>query len=219
MDGRLNGGQLTVDRSNFWGVVERTRPSKLYLFSESELKDCQEYFLKVQSDPTVPANELVMAAERLTLIRSEIDTRHGDAKYRRAQRLAWSAIGLALISTTCAVALGVRQFVAERPSPEILSAALASSPASMAVAVEMPIPAPKSTAQPSPTPDVNFAPVYAIEEPTSTPARTPSSPPRTKHRTRRPAAKKANTPGPVGQFFRSLFPPRPTQTPFAGRRR
>ena len=88
--------QLTADRSNFWKVLERTNPSKLYLFSESELRDCQDYFSKVQSDPTVPANELIMAAERLILIRSEVDVRHGDANYRRAQRLAWSAIGLAM---------------------------------------------------------------------------------------------------------------------------
>ena len=80
--------QLTVDRSNFWKVVDRTKPSKLYVFSEDELRDCQDYFLRVKSDPSVPGNELVTAAEQLTLIRSEIDRRHADAKYRRAQRLA-----------------------------------------------------------------------------------------------------------------------------------
>jgi hypothetical protein len=66
-----------IDR-NFWKVVDRTKPSKLYLFSENELRDCQDYFLRVQSDPTIPPNELITVAERLTLIRSEIDGRHAD---------------------------------------------------------------------------------------------------------------------------------------------
>src|SRR4030095_13259486 len=101
--------------SNFWKVVDRTKPSKLYLFSENELRDCQDYFLKVHSDPSAPGNELIRAAEQLTLIRSEIDRRHGDAKYRRAQRLAWWAIGLAGVSTTCAIGFGVA-FLARPPS-------------------------------------------------------------------------------------------------------
>jgi hypothetical protein len=100
VDARLQNDQFKADRSNFWKVFDRTQPSKLHLFSESELRDCQDYFFKVQSDSTVPPNELIMAAERLTLIRSEIDGRHGDAKYRRAQRLAWWAIALAMVSLT-----------------------------------------------------------------------------------------------------------------------
>ncbi|MGE5213528.1 MAG: hypothetical protein ACM3NN_07545 [Nitrospirota bacterium] len=82
MNTHFQNEQLTADRPNFWKVVERTKPSKLYLFSESELRDCQDYFSHMQSDPTIPPNELIMAAERLTLIRSEIDVRHGDANYR-----------------------------------------------------------------------------------------------------------------------------------------
>ena len=114
----MQNEQLTADRSNFWKVVDRTKPGKLYLFSESELRDCQDYFLKVQSDPTVRANELIMAAERLTLIRSEIDVRHGDAKYRQAQRLAWWAIGLATVSLTGAIAFAVAQFLTKPPTRE-----------------------------------------------------------------------------------------------------
>ena len=114
----MQNGQPTADRSNFWKVVDRTKPSKLYLFSESELRDCQDYFLKVQSDPTVPPNEPIMAAERLTLIRSEIDVRHGDAKYRQAQRLAWWAIGLATVSLTGAIAFAVAQFLTKPPTRE-----------------------------------------------------------------------------------------------------
>lgn len=85
-------------------------PASFYLFSESELRDCQDYFSKVQSDPTVPPNELIMAAERLTLLRSEVDVRHGDANYRRAQRLAWSAIGLAMISLATQLVLELHKF-------------------------------------------------------------------------------------------------------------
>jgi hypothetical protein len=73
VDARSPNGQVTADRPNFWKLVERTNPGKLHLFSENELRDCQDYFSKMQSDPAVPPNELIMAAERLTLIRSEID--------------------------------------------------------------------------------------------------------------------------------------------------
>ena len=69
-------------------MVDLTKPSKLYLISENELRDCQDYFLEVQSDPSAPGNEFVTAAEQLTLIRSEIDRRRADAKYRRARPLA-----------------------------------------------------------------------------------------------------------------------------------
>ena len=41
-----------ADRSNFWKMVDRTKPSKLRAFAESELRDCQEYFLEIQCDST-----------------------------------------------------------------------------------------------------------------------------------------------------------------------
>jgi len=201
----LQNEQLTADRSNFWKVVDRTKPGKLYLFSESELRDCQDYFLKIQSDPTVPANELIMAAERLTLIRSEIDVRHGDAKYRQAQRLAWWAIGLATVSLTGAIAFAVAQFLTKPPTRENWPADMGTSTVTTAIAREMP--------------DVTLAPVYAIVAPTSTPTATAKGSPRTKHRSQRRTAKKADSHGPVERFFRSLLPPRPTQTPSAVRRR
>ena len=219
MDARLQNEQLTADRSNFWKVVDRTKPGKLYLFSESELRDCQDYFLKVQSDPTVPPNELIMAAERLTLIRSEIDVRHGDAKYRQAQRLAWCAIGLATVSLTGAIAFAVAQFLTKPPTRENWPADMGTSTVTTAIAREMPTPTPESTPSPSPTPDVTLAPVYAIVAPTSTPTATAKGSPRTKHRSQRRTAKKADSHGPVERFFRSLLPPPPTQTPSAVRRR
>ena len=69
-------------------MVDRTKPSKLRVFAESELRDCEDYFLEIQSDPTLPANEIITASERLALLRSEIDLRHSDAKHRKTQRLA-----------------------------------------------------------------------------------------------------------------------------------
>ena len=213
--------QLTADRSNFWKVVDRTKPSKLYLFSENELRDCQDYFLKVQSDPNAPGNELLTAAEQLTLIRSEIDRRHGDAKYRRAQHLAWWAIGLAAVSTTCAIGFGVAQFLARQPSRENWPADMGTPSLTTALVMDRPTPAPRPTQQSSPTPDVTLAPLFAIEAPTSTPTAkaTATARSRIKHRSRRQSTRKADSRGPVEKFFRSLFPARPTQTPSAARRR
>src|SRR5215831_8831155 len=191
------------DRSNFGRVVERTRPSKLYLFSENELRDCQDYFLKVQSDPTVPANELIMAAERLTLIRSEIDVRHGDANYRRTQRLAWWAIGLAMVSLTGAIAFGVAQFLAKQPTRENWPADLETPTVSAAMAVEVPTSTPESAQPQNPTPEGTLPPVYAIAAPTSTPTATATRRPRTRHRSRRQSVRKADSRGPVEEFFRS----------------
>ena len=69
-----------ADRSNFWKMVDRTKPSKLRVFPESELWECENYFLEIQSDSTLPPNEIITASERLTLIRSELDLRNSDAK-------------------------------------------------------------------------------------------------------------------------------------------
>lgn len=207
MDARLQNDQLKADRPNFWKVVDRTRPSKLYLFSESELRDCQDYFLKVQSDPTVPPNELIMAAERLTLIRSEIDVRHGDANYRRAQRLAWWAIGLAMVSLTGAIAFGVAQFFTKQPTRENWSAELGTATVTTAMAVDMLTPTPEPTRPPSPTPNVTLTPAYAIAAPTSTPTEKATGRPRTKHQSRRQTGRKPNLRERVGDFFRSFFEP------------
>jgi len=196
--------QLTADRSNFWKVVDRTKPSKLYIFSENELRDCQDYFLKVQSDPSAPGNELITAAEQLTLIRSEIDRRHADAKYRRAQHLAWWAIGLAGVSTTCAIGFGVAQFLARQPSRENWPVDMGRPSFTTALVVDMPTPTPEPTRQPNPTPDVTLAPVFAIEAPASTATATARS--RMKHRSRRQSTRKADRREPVGIFFRPLFP-------------
>lgn len=219
MQGRSENEQLTGDRSNFWKVVDRTNPSKLCLFSEQELRGCQDYFSKVQSDPAVLPNELIIAAERLTLIRSEIDGRRGDANYRRTQRLARWAIALAMISLAGGITFGLAQILTKRPARENWPVEMQTSTIPAAMAVEATTSTLESTETPNPTPDVTLAPVYAISEATSTTTPAPRVRPRTKHRTQRQTVKKPASHVRVEDFFRSLFHARPTQTPSAVRRR
>ena len=105
-------------RSNFWKMVDRTKPSKLRVFADSELRDCEDYFLEIQSDSTLPPSEIITASERLALIRSEIDLRHSDAKHRQTQRLARWAIAFGMVSMAAAITSGVAQFFAHKPTHE-----------------------------------------------------------------------------------------------------
>ena len=111
-----------ADRSNFWKMVGRIKPGKLRVFAESELRDCEDYFLEIQSDPTLPPNEIITASERLALLRSEIDLRHSDAKHRQTQRLARWAIAFGMVSMAAAITSGVAQFFAHKPTHETLLA-------------------------------------------------------------------------------------------------
>ena len=113
---------IMADRSNFWKMVDRTKPSKLRVFVESELRDCEDYFLEIQSDSTLPPSEIITASERLALIRSEIDIRHSDAKHRQTQRLARWAIAFGMVSMVAAITSGVAQFFAHKPTHETLLA-------------------------------------------------------------------------------------------------
>jgi TonB family protein len=113
---------IMADRSNFWKMVGRTKPGKLRVFAESELRDCEDYFLEIQSDPTLPPNENITVSERLALIRSEIDLRHSDAKHRQTQRLARWAIAFGMVSMAAAITSGVGQFFAHKPTHETLLA-------------------------------------------------------------------------------------------------
>ena len=128
-----------ADRSNFWKMVDRTKPSKLRIFAESELRDCEDYFLEIQSDSTVPPSEIITASERLALIRSEIDIRHSDAKHRQTQRLARWAIAFGMVSMAAAITSGVAQFFAHKPTHETLlatGAPIVATPSAM----ELPTP-------------------------------------------------------------------------------
>jgi TonB family protein len=113
---------IMADRSNFWKMVGRTKPAKLRVFAGSELRDCEDYFLEIQSDPTLPPNEIITASERLALIRSEIDLRHSDAKHRQTQRLARWAIAFGMVSMAAAITSGVAQFFAYKPTHATLLA-------------------------------------------------------------------------------------------------
>ena len=61
-----------VGRSEFWKIVDRTKPEKLRALSDEEIRDCQNYFLEIL-DSTLPAYESVTASLRLILLRGEID--------------------------------------------------------------------------------------------------------------------------------------------------
>jgi hypothetical protein len=220
-----------ADRSNFWEMVDRTKPSKLRVFVESELRDCQDYFLEIQSDSTLPPNEIITASERLTLIRSEIDLRHGDARHRRTQRLARWAIAVGIVSLAVAIISGVAQCPANKPIRENWSDAIGTPIVATTTPMELPTATPPLTATPPiAAPELTATPPIAAPELTATPptaapelTATPTVPAvttptpreqRRKKRRSRPETMRKTDPGVrVGEFFRSLFPQKPTPTP------
>jgi hypothetical protein len=202
-----------ADRSNFWEMVDRTKPSKLRVFAESELRDCQDYFLEIQSDSTLPANEIITASERLTLIRSEIDLRHGDARHGRTQRLARWAIAAGMVSLAVAIISGVAQCLANKTIRENRPVAIGTPTVATPTPMELPTATPALTATPPiAAPELTATPtVPAVTAPTPRP--TPTEQRRKKRRTRPETIRKTDPGGRVGEFFRSLFPPKPTPTP------
>jgi hypothetical protein len=144
-----------ADRSNFWKMADRTKPSKLRAFAESELRDCQDYFLEIQSDSTLPSSEIITASERLTLIRSEIDVRHSDAKHRQTQRLARRAIGIGILGIFSAV-VAIVFGIANRPTPQHVPAA--ATEAAQTPVVIPPTPA----ALPTTTPTLAASPTMSV---------------------------------------------------------
>ena len=201
------------DRSNFWQMVDRTRPSKLRVFGDSELGDCLDYFSEVQSDSSLPPNETLTASERLTLIRSEMDLRHADARHRRTQHLAGWAIAVGMVSIIVAVASAVIQYLVHKPTADSWPAATETP----ITATAMPIASPAATeapvsAPPSVTPDLTVAStVPAVTSPT------PRSTSTEQHRKKRPTkaeTKRRTAPNrSIDQILRSLFPPKPTPRP------
>jgi hypothetical protein len=182
-------------------MVGRTKPSKLRVFGESELRDCEDYFLEIQSDSTLPPNEIITASERLALIRSEIDLRHSDAKHRQTQRLARWAIAFGMVSMAAAITSGVAQFFAHKQTRETLPATIGAPIVATPSVKELPTPTQElGVASPTATPQLTAAP---------TPRRTPTEQRRKKLRTRPETRKKID---PVGELLRSLFPPKPTPT-------
>ena len=171
------------DRSNFWKMVDRTKPGKLGVFPESELRDCEDYFLEIQSESTLPPNEIITASERLALIRSEIDLRHSDAKHRQTQRLARWAIAFGMLSLVVAIASVVVQFLTHKPTHETL---LATGEPNVATpsAGELLTPTQELTAtSPAAMPELSAASLTAMPEvsaapSTATPELTPAPTPR-----------------------------------------
>jgi hypothetical protein len=202
-----------ADRSNFWEMVDRTKPSKLRVFAESELRDCQDYFLEIQSDSTLPSNEIITASERLTLIRSEIDLRHGDARHRRTQRLARWAIAVGIVSLAAATISGVTQCLANKRIRENWPAAIGTPTVTTPTPMELPTATPALTATPPTTaPELTTTPPITTP-PIAAPELTPTEQRRKKRQTRPETMRKTDQGGRVGEFFRSLFPPKPTPTP------
>jgi len=155
---------IMADRSNFWKMVDRTKPSKLRVFVESELRDCEDYFLEIQSDSTLPPSEIITASERLALIRSEIDIRHSDAKHRQTQRLARWAIAFGMVSMVAAITSGVAQFFAHQPTHETLLATGAPIVATSS-ATELLAPTQELTAMsPAAMPELSAASLTAMPE-------------------------------------------------------
>jgi hypothetical protein len=150
-----------ANRSNFWKMVDRTKPTKLRVFAESELRDCEDYFLESQSDPMLPPNEIITASERLSLIRSEIDLRHGDARHEQTQRLARLAIGIGIVGIFSAV-VAIVFGIANRPTPQHVPAA---TEAEQTPAVIPSAPAVSPTITPTPA---------ALPTTTPTPAASPT---------------------------------------------
>lgn len=159
-----------ADRSNFWKMVDRTKPGKLRIFSESELRDCEDYFLEIQSESRLPPNEVITASERLALIRSEIDLRHSDAKHRQTQRLARWAIAFGMVSVAVAIASGISQFLAYKPAHEASPATREAPIVATTTLRELPTALPEFTAAPSTvTLELTGAPSTAMLELTPAP--------------------------------------------------
>jgi hypothetical protein len=194
-----------ADPSNFWKMVDRTKPSKLHVFGESELRDCLDYFSEIQSNSTLAPNEILTASERLILIRSEIDVRHADARHRRTQRLAGWAIAVGMVAIAGAIISGIVQYSIYKPTHDNWPAA-----------IETPI-----VATPTPTESTTPTRALAATLPTATPDSTATPTPRPtvteqrhkKRRTRPETKTKTDQGGSIEQHFRSLFRPKPTPTP------
>jgi len=192
-----------ADRSNFWKMVERTKPSKLRVFAESELRDCEDYFSEIQADSMLPPNEIITASERLTLIRSEIDRRHSDARHKQTQRLARWAIGIGIVGIFSAV-VAIVFGIANRPTPQYVPAV--ASEATQTPAVIPPTSAALPTTTPTPAPLLTTTPTPAAS-PTMSVVSTPT--PTTQRKKTRLTRHKRPTPPP--SFWDRLFKPKSTR--------
>jgi hypothetical protein len=169
-----------VDQSEFWQIVEATKPENLRALSDKEIQDCQNYFLETL-DSTLPAFESVTASLRLILLRGEIDLRHSDARHRQTQRLARWAIRVGILcavfilSAVVAIVFGL----ANRPTTD--RGAVAPTQATETGVTIQPSPAALPTTTPTPAALATITPA-----PTASPTMTVMS-------TRTPIAQKKKT--------------------------
>jgi hypothetical protein len=185
-------------------MVDRTKPSQLRVFGDKELRDCQDYFLEIQSDSTVPTDEFITSSERLTLICSEIAIRHSDARHEQTQRLARWAIGVGIVGIFSAV-VAIVFGIANRPTPQHVLAA--ATEASQMAAVIPPTPAALPTTTPTPAALLTTTPVPAASPTMSVVStRTPTTQQKKTRRTRR----KSPTPTSPPRFWDRLFKPKTT---------
>jgi hypothetical protein len=191
-----------VDQSEFWKIVEATKPEKLRDLSDEEIRNCQNYFLEML-DSTLPAYESVTASLRLILLRGEIDLRHSDARHRQTQRLARWAIRVGILSAVVILsAVGAILFgLANRSTTEHLPGAGAEVTGIPAVIV--PTPAALPTTTPTPAALATTPPA-----PTASPTmsvlstRTPTPQKKKTERTRR------RRPTPTPGLWRHFFKPK-----------
>jgi hypothetical protein len=201
-----------ADRSNFWKMVDRTKPSKLRAFAKSEFRDCEDYFLEIQSDSTLSPNEIITALERLRLIRSEIDLRHSDAQHQQTQRLARWAIGVGIVGIFSAV-VAIVFGIANRPTPHHLSAAATEGTQMAAVIPPTPAALPTTSPTPSALPTISPTPAASLTT-TTVPAASPTMSvvstrtPTTQQKKTRRTRRKRPTPPP--SFWDRLFKPKST---------
>ena len=175
-------------------MADRTKPSKLRVFGEKELRDCQDYFLEIQSDSTVPPDEFITASERLTLICNEIAIRHSDAKHQQTQRLARLAIGVGMVSVAFAIISGVAQYLANSPPRENSPAAIETPTVATPAPIETPIVA-------TPTPIASSSPTKKAASPSAAVRATasPKAKPTSKKAKAKRKARRAARPMPGGR--------------------
>ncbi len=105
-----------ANRSEFWKIVDRTKPEKLRALSDEEIRDCQNYFLEIL-DSTLPAYESVTASLRLILLRGEIDLGVATLGRQTQRLLRWAIRGgiVVILSAVVAIVFGI----ANRPTPSV----------------------------------------------------------------------------------------------------
>jgi len=184
-----------LDQSEFWKIVEKTKPEKLRALSDEEIRDCQNYFLEIL-DSTLPAYETVTASLRLILLRGEIDLRRSDVRHRQTQRLLRWAIRIGILSAVVILSaiVAIVFGIANRPTPERVPAA--ATEATEIPAIIPPTPAALATTTRAPT----ASPTMSVVR-----TRTPTTQKKQTGHTRR------RRPAPTPSFWHQFFKPKSTR--------